>query len=165
MRKIIPAILLLSIVSCKKSAETKTPKVDSVKIIDSINTARNKINDSILSSRAFKDLSGTHTLTHDQVNGSGKITFTKIGQDEYKIYGENKSGSNFVKIEGNARMTSPKNLKFDGTITQSISDYDNGKLDVRKGKRNFSTKDGGKTFKLYESVNNAGFADKIMIKL
>ena len=165
MRKIIPAILLLSIVSCKKSAETKTPKVDGVKIIDSINTARTKINDSILSSRAFKDLSGTHTLTHDQVSGAGKISFTKIGQDEYKISGGNKAGSNFVKIEGNARMTSPKNLKFDGTITQSIFDYDNGKLDVRKGKRNFSTKDGGKTFKLYESVNNAGFADKIMIKL
>ena len=165
MRKIIPAILLLSIVSCKKSAETKTPKVDSTKIIDSINVARTKINDSILSSRTFKDLSGTHTLTHDQVSGAGKISFTKIGQDEYKISGGNKAGSNFVKIEGNARMTSPKNLKFDGTITQSIFDYDNGKLDVRKGKRNFSTKDGGKTFKLYESVNNAGFADKIMIKL
>lgn len=165
MKKLIPVIVLLSIISCKKSEETTTPKVDSVKIIDSINTARTKINDSILSSRAFKDLSGTHTLTHDQVNGSGKITFTKIGQDEYKISGENKSGSNFVKIEGSARMTSPKNLKFDGTITQSISDYDNGKLDVRKGKKNFSTKDGGKTFKLYESVNNAGFGDKILIKL
>lgn len=165
MRKLIPVIVLLSIVSCKKSEETVSPKIDSVKIIDSINEVRTKINDSILSSRAFKDLSGTHTLTHDQVNGSGKITFTKIGQDEYKVYGENKSGSNFVKIEGSARMTSPKNLKFDGTITQSILDYDNGKLDVRKGKKNFSTKDNGKTFKLHESVNNAGFGDKIIIKM
>jgi len=165
MRKLIPVLILFLIVSCKKSEETTTPKVDSVKIIDSINAVRTKINDSILSSRAFKDLSGIHSLTHDQVNGTGKITFTKIGQDQYQVSGENKSGSNFVKIEGSARMTSPKNLKFDGTITQSISDYDNGKLDVRKGKKNFSTKDGGKTFKLYESVNNAGFADKIMIKL
>jgi len=165
MRKLIPVLILFLIVSCKKSEETTTPKVDSVKIIDSINAVRTKINDSILSSRAFKDLSGIHSLTHDQVNGTGTITFTKIGQDQYQVSGENKSGSNFVKIEGSARMTSPKNLKFDGTITQSISDYDNGKLDVRKGKKNFSTKDGGKTFKLYESVNNAGFADKIMIKL
>jgi len=165
MRKLIPVLILFLIVSCKKSEETTAPKVDSVKIIDSINAVRTKINDSILSSRAFKDLSGIHSLTHDQVNGTGKITFTKIGQDEYQVSGENKSGSNFVKIEGSARMTSPKNLKFDGTITQSISDYDNGKLDVRKGKKNFATKDGGKTFKLYESVNNAGFADKIMIKL
>lgn len=165
MKKLVPAIVLWSIVSCKKSEVTISPKIDSVKIIDSINEVRTKINDSIFSSRAFKDLSGTHTLTHDQVNGAGKITFTKIGQDEYKISGENKSGSNFVKIEGSARMTSPKNLKFDGTITQSISGYDNGKLDIRKGKKNFSTKDGGKTFKLYESVNNAGFGDKIIIKL
>ncbi len=164
MRKLIPVIIFFFIISCKKSEETTTPKVDSVKIIDSINVARTKINDSILSSRAYRDLSGTHSLNHDQVNGSGKITFKKIGQDEYKISGENKSGSNFVKIEGRARMTSPKNLKFDGTITQSISEYDNGKLDVRRGKKNFSTKDGGKTFKLYESVNNAGFADKIIIK-
>ena len=165
MKNLLPIAILLSVFSCKKSEKTNSPKVDSTKIIESITAARTKIKDSSLSSRAFKDLSGTHTLTHDQVNGAGKITFTKIGPDEYKISGENKSGSNFVKIEGNARMTSPKNLKFDGTITQSISDYDNGKLDVRKGKRNFSTKDGGKTFKLYESVNNAGFADKIMIKL
>jgi len=165
MRKLISIIVLLSIVSCKKSEEMITPKVDSVKIIDSINKARTKINDSILSSRAFKDLSGTHTLTHDMVKGKGEITFTKIGQDEYKVSGGNKSGSNFVKIQGSARMTSPKNLKFEGTITQSISDYDNGKLDIRKGKKNFSTKDGGKTFKLYEAVNNAGFGDKILIKL
>ncbi len=165
MKKLFPILTLLLIISCKKSEETLTPKVDSAKIIDSINLARTKINDSILSSRSFKDLSGTHSLTHDQVNGSGKISFTKIGQDEYKISGENKAGSNFVKIDGTAKMTSPKNLKFDGTITQSISDYDNGKLDVRKGKKNFSTKDGGKTFKLYESVNNAGFGDKIIIKL
>ena len=165
MKNLLPILILLSILSCKKTEETNIPKVDSAKIIDSINVARTKINDSILASRSFKDLSGTHILTHDQVNGSGKITFTKIGPDEYKIFGENKSGSNFVKIEGSARMTSPKNLKFDGSITQSISDYDNGKLDVRKGKRNFSTKDGGKTFKLYESVNNAGFGDKIWIKL
>lgn len=165
MKNLLPILILLSILSCKKTEETNIPKVDSAKIIDSINVARTKINDSILASRSFKDLSGTHSLTHDQVSGAGKISFTKIGQDEYKVSGENKNGNNFVKIEGYARMTSPKNLKFDGTITQSISDYDNGKLDVRNGKKNFSTKDGGKTFKLYESVNNAGFGDKIIIKI
>ncbi len=165
MKNLLPIAILLSVFSCKKTEETNSPKVDSTKIIDSINIARTKINDSILASRAFKDLSGTHSLTHDMISGNGKISFTKIGQDEYKVSGENKAGSNFVKIEGTARMTSPKNLKFDGIITQSISDYDNGKLDVRKGKRNFSTKDNAKTFRLYESVNNAGFADKIIIKM
>jgi len=165
MKKLFPILTLLLIISCKKTEETNSPKVDSTKIIDSINVARTKINDSILASRAFKDLSGTHILTHDMISGNGKISFTKTGQDEYKISGENKAGSNFVKIEGTARMTSPKNLKFEGKITQSISDYNDGKLDVRNGTRNFSTKDGGKTFKLHESVNQAGFADDIIIKL
>ena len=89
MKNLLPIVILLSIFSCKKSEETNSPKVDSTKIIDSINTARTKINDSILSSRAFKDLSGTHILTHDMIAGNGKISFTKIGQDEYKISGEN----------------------------------------------------------------------------
>ncbi len=165
MKKLFPILTLLLIISCKKTEETNSPKVDSTKIIDSINVARTKINDSILGSRAFKDLSGTHSLTHDMIAGNGKISFTKTSQDEYKISGENKAGSNFVKIEGTARMTSPKNLKFEGKITQSISDYNDGKLDVRNGTKNFSTKDGGKTFKLHESVNQAGFADDIIIKL
>ncbi|WP_312823589.1 hypothetical protein [Epilithonimonas sp.] len=165
MKKLFPILTLLLIISCKKTEETNSPKVDSTKIIDSINVARTKINDSILVSRAFKDLSGTHSLTHDMIAGSGKISFTKTGQDEYKISGENKAGSNFVKIEGTAKVTSSKNLKFNGKISQSISDYDDGKLDVRNGTRNFSTKDDGKTFKLHESVNQAGFADKIIIKL
>jgi len=165
MKKLFPILTLLLIISCKKTEETNSPKVDSTKIIDSINVARTKINDSILASRAFKDLSGTHSLTHDMIAGNGKISFTKTSQDEYKISGENKAGSNFVKIEGTARMTSPKNLKFEGKITQSISDYNDGKLDVRNGTKNFSTKDGGKTFKLHESVNQAGFADDIIIKL
>lgn len=165
MKKLFPILTLLLIISCKKTEEINFSKVDSAKIIDSINVARTKINDSILASRAFKDLSGTHSLTHDMIAGNGKISFAKTGEDQYKISGENKAGSNFVKIEGTAKVTSSKNLKFNGKISQSISDYNDGKLDVRNGTRNFSTKDGGKTFKLHESVNQAGFADDIIIKI
>ena len=165
MRKLFPILILFLIISCNKSAETNVSKVDSSKIIDSINLTRTKINDSILSSRSYKNLEGTHSLTHDMLSGKGKITFKKIGQDEYEVSGKQTDGKQFLIIDGTARMTSPKNLKFEGNIKQSISDNDNGKLDVRSGKRNFSTKDGGKTFKLHESVNNAGFADKIIIKM
>ena len=165
MKNFFPILILLSVISCKKTEETNTSKVDSSKIIDSINVARTKINDSILSSRAFKNIEGTHSLTHDQLSGTGKITFKKTGQDEYQVSGKQSNGKDFLSIDGTARMTSSKNLKFDGSIKLSISEYDNGKLDVRNGKRNFSTKDGGKTFKLHESVNNAGFADKIIIKM
>lgn len=156
---------LILIFSCNKPAEKSISKVDSAKIIDSINLVRTQINDSILGRRGFKNLEGTHILTHDMLKGTGKITFKKISQDEYRISGKQTDGKQFLTIDGTARMTSPKNLKFDGTIKQSISDNDNGKLDVRSGKRNFSTKDGGKTFKLHESVNSSGFADQIIIKM
>ena len=165
MKNFFPILILLSVVSCKKTEETNVSKVDSAKIIDSINVARTKINDSILSSRSFKDLEGTHSLTHDMLKGTGKITFKKIGQDEYQISGKQSDGKQYLTIDGTARMTSSKNLKFEGDIKQSISDNNNGKVDVRSGKKNFSTTDGGKTFKLHESLNNAGFADKIIIKI
>ena len=165
MRKLFPIVILLSIVACKKSENTNISKVDSSKIVDSINKARTKINDSILASRSFKNLEGTHSLTHDMLKGKGKINFKKIGQDKYEISGKQADGKQFLSIDGTARMTSPKNLKFEGNIKQSISENDSGKLDVRSGKRNFSTKDGGKTFKLHESVNSSGFSDQIIIKL
>lgn len=165
MKNFFPILILLSVISCKKTEETNVSKVDSSKIIDSINVARTKINDSILSSRSFKDLEGTHILTHDMLKGTGKITFKKIGQDEYQISGKQSDGKQYLTIDGTARMTSSKNLKFEGDIKQSISDNDNGKVDVRSGKRNFSTTDGGKTFKLHESINSSGFADKIIIKM
>lgn len=165
MKNFFPILILLSVISCKKAEETNVSKVDSSKIIDSINVARTKINDSILSSRSFKNLEGTHVLTHDMLNGTGKITFKKVGQDEYQVSGKQVDGKQYLTIDGTARMTSPKNLKFDGKIKQSISENDNGKLDVRTGKRNFSTKDEGKNFKLHESLNSAGFADKIIIKM
>ena len=99
------------------------------------------------------------------LKGSGKITFKKVGQDQYEISGKQSDGKQFLTIDGTARMTSPKNLKFEGKIKQSISENDNGKLDVRSGKRNFSTKDSGETFKLHESLNTSGFSDKIIIKM
>lgn len=165
MKNLFPIVILIFIFSCKKSENNNISKIDSSKIIDSINLARTKINDSILSSRSFKNLEGTHSLTHDMLKGSGKVTFKKIGQDEYEVSGKQADGKQFLTIVGTARMTSPKNLKFEGDIRQSISDNDNGKLDLRSGKRNFSTTDGGKTFKLHESINSSGFADKIIIKI
>ena len=131
--------------------DNNVSKVDSAKIIDSINLARTKINDSILSKDRFKNWEGTHTLTHDMITGSGKINFTKVGRDEYKISGEIKNGNNYLKINGNGEMRSDKNLSFEGTIKQSISDNDSGKVDTRSGRKTFLSKDGGKTFKLQQS--------------
>ena len=165
MKKLLPILMILSVISCKKSKEANMGKTDSTKIVDSINLARTRINDSILAKRSYKNLEGTHDLSHDLLKGTGEITFKKTGQDAYHVTGKQSDGRQYLSIEGTAKMTSPKNLKFEGSIKQSISENDNGKVDVRTGKRNFSTKDGGKTFKLHESLNSSGFADKIIIKM
>mgnify|MGYP001606088490 CR=1 FL=1 len=164
MKNFFPILILLIVISCKKTEDTNVSKVDSSKIIDSINVARTKINDSILNNRGFKNMEGTHSLSHDMLAGSGNISFKKIDQDKYQISGKHADCKQYLTIDGTARITSPKNLKFEGNIKQSISENDNGKVDVRSGKRNFSTKD-GKTFRLHESVNSSGFADKIIINI
>lgn len=164
MKNILTVIILLSIVACKKSSESVTSKADSVKIIDSINAARTKINDSILSHNRFRDWDGTHILTHDMIAGKGKISFTKTGRDEYQIKGEIRNGKNYLTIEGTGDMLSERHLSFEGTIRQSIRENDNGKTDIRKGRLTFLTKDGGKPFRLQQSVNSSGFSDEIYIK-
>lgn len=157
-------VILLSVISCKKSAETITPKIDSAKIIDSINAARTKINDSILSHHRFQNLEGAHSLTHDMIPGKGRIKFVKIGRDEYKISGEIKNAKDYMRIEGTGAMHSERNFSFVGTIKQSLQDNDNGKLDVRSGRKTFLSKDGGKSFRLQQSINSSGFSDQIYIK-
>lgn len=164
MKKIALLFITLSIISCEKSENVERKKVDSASIIDSINLVRQKINDSIMTTDRYNNLAGEHVLTHNMIKGQGKIDFTKAGKDEYKIKGSLQNGSNYIKVDGTGQMISKNNLRFEGTIKQSINDYENGKLDVRNGKKTFFTKDGGKTFRLYESVNSLGFSDQIYIK-
>jgi len=164
MKKLALFLTILSIVSCKKVEETKNNKVDSTKIIDSINVVRQKINDSILATDRYSNLTGTHILTHNMIKGQGKIDFTKAGKDQYKINGSLQNGNDYIKVDGVGEMISKNNLRFEGTIKQSIHDYESGKLDVRNGKKIFFTKDGGKTFRLHESINSLGFSDQIYIK-
>ncbi|MGV4413795.1 hypothetical protein [Chryseobacterium sp. T1] len=164
MKKLALFLIAFSIFSCKKAEETQSSKVDSTKIVDSINLVRQKINDSIMAKDRYNNLVGTHVLTHDMIKGQGKIDFAKAGKDEYSIKGSLQNGNNYIKIDGVGQMISKNNLKFQGTIKQSIHDYENGKLDVRSGKKIFFTKDGCKTFKLHESVNSFGFSDQIYIK-
>ena len=164
VKKLALLIAAISIVSCKKSENINNSKIDSVKIIDSINTARTKINDSILSHPRFKDWEGSHTFKHDGINGNGKITFKTIGRDEYEMNGEVRNGKNYITISGIGTMRSDKHLSFEGEMKQSLQDVDNGKLDIRKGVKTFLTKDGGETFRLQQKVNSAGFVDFIDIK-
>lgn len=153
-------------ISCSKKGETAlTTKSDSTKIIESINIARTKINDSIQlknQQNHFRDLSGSHKLTHSGIGG-GTVNFKNIGRDLYEVSGTVKSGKNYAKIEGEIKMVNEEFLNFNGKITQSIQENDNGKLDVRTKKTSFAKKGNQKYWRLQNMQNNAGFIDYIDI--
>lgn len=171
MKKIFLLIpILIAAISCQKKDNTtsdSTPsKIDSTAIIDSLNRARTKINDSIRSKNRFPSLSGTHTISHDLI-GKGNVKFTKVGGngDEYLVDGGTKSGKNYLTINGTSSRVSEKHFNFTGKIIQSIQDNDNGKVYTRNATKTFMTKDGGKTWRLQEKdPNPSGFVDIIEIK-
>ncbi|MDQ0592646.1 hypothetical protein QFZ37_001015 [Chryseobacterium ginsenosidimutans] len=154
------------LVSCSKKEATSTSnQTDSTKLVDSINTARTKMNDSIRSKNHFKDFNGNHKFTHNLIKASGSVEFKKIDgeSDHYDISGKITSGKNSVKIKGFMAVVSDKHMNFTGEITQNISENDNGKSYTRKGTKTFMSKDGGKTYRLQDMVNGSGFVDYIDI--
>ncbi|ANF51108.1 hypothetical protein A0O34_11545 [Chryseobacterium glaciei] len=171
MKNLITAIAITTlVVSCsKKDAQSTANQSDSTKIVDSINAARTKINDSIKAKNSennFKDFSGDHKFTYQSQNSStktGSVNFKKMGRDDYDVSGSIKSGEISVTIKGSAVVVSPKHLNFTGEITQSISSDNNGKPYTRKGTKTFMSKDGGKTWRLQDMVNGSGFVDYIDI--
>lgn len=168
MKNTIFLSVLLVIFSCNKKetiSSSETTKIDSTKIIDSINVIRNKINDSIRNKNYFDDLSGSHSLTHNAIHQKGFVDFKKVSGDEYEVNGSIKKESNYLKINGIALRVSDKHFNFTGTIVQSISENDHGKIYTRKGTKTFLSKDGGKTWRLQDMINSSGFVDYIDIKL
>jgi len=162
----IAAVLALFVSCSKKEAASTADGKDSTRVMDSINTAHTRINDSIRSQNRFKDFSGEHTFTHNLIKAKGSVTFRKVEgeRDRYNVSGEVKSGKDYVTIAGTAHAVSDKHLNFSGTIRQSISENDNGKPYLRKGSKTFMSKDGGKTYRLQDMVNGSGFVDYIDIQ-
>jgi hypothetical protein len=167
MKNFLTAIAVsFLIVSCsKKETTSNSNQIDSTQIVDSINAARTKINDSIKSKNHFKDFNGNHKFTHNLIKNSGSVDFKKIDgeRDHYNVSGTITSGKNAVKIKGFMAVVSDKHMNFTGEITQSISSDDNGKPYTRKGTKTFLSKDGGKTYRLQDMVNGSGFVDYIDI--
>ena len=168
MKKILLLVSILLLAACNKNTESANQtNVDSTKIIDSINAVRAKYNDSIKalnSQNRFPDMSGEHKLTYSSQGSdqmSGIATFTKSGRDEYEVKGSAEKGSNFIRINGNAKRVSQKHFTFTGEIQQSIKMNNNGKIYTRKGKQTFASK--GNYFRLQDMVNDAGFVDYIDI--
>lgn len=167
MKKYLFIFCMISLISCsKKGSEITGTKSDSTKIIESINIIRTKINDSIKirnERNIFRDLSGSHKFTHNGIDNAGNVHFKKIGRDLYQISGGAKSGKNYVKIEGELKMVSEEFLNFDGKITQSIQENDNGKTDLRTKKTTFAKKGKNKFWRLQNMQNSSGFVDYIDI--
>jgi hypothetical protein len=68
-----------------------------------------------------------------------------------------------MHIQGTIKIVSDKHMNFTGSISESISENDNGKPYVRQGTKTFMSKDGGKTYRLQDMVNGSGFVDYIDI--
>jgi hypothetical protein len=167
MKNFLTAITVLTLlVTCSKKETMPAPdKADSTKIVDSINAARTKINDSIRSINHFKDFSGTHTFTHNSIKNSGSVHFEKIKgeSDHYNVKGDIKSGKSYVHIDGFMAVVSDKHMNFTGNISESVAESENGKLYVRRETKTFLSKDGGKTYRLQDMVNGSGFVEYIDI--
>lgn len=164
MKKITALIIFLLFLSCIKDNNSTQVRSETDRKTDSINNFRTKYNDSITVLNAknhFRDLSGNHILKHSSFSKNGNAVFQNTGRDLYKVSGGIKSGKNYVKIEGEIKMVSEEFLNFTGKITQSISENENGKVDVRDKKTIFAKKGNQKYWRLQNRMNDAGFTDDI----
>ena len=165
MKKLSFIALTFAFIACNKTAENSSKKIDSTKIIDSMNAVIQKHNDSIKSlnnKNNFGDLSGSHKLSFTNDDGlsfSGSISFTKIMSDGYEVKGSAKSGKNSLKIDGKADRVSAKHINFYGKITQTI----NGKTESKKQSNTFRDEGKGEFFRLQQKINAQGFVDYIDI--
>ena len=93
-----------------------------------------------------EDLAGSHNLTLQWISwqAPGKVTFTPIGKDQYKIKGEQKGRKSnnecqdcFLTINGTIEKITPKTLRFTGRIESSIHHIQNGDPCVKEGTFDF----------------------------
>lgn len=164
MKRLLLPFLALALLSCNKNVERYEQKklADTLRIIDSINAARTVYNDSIRvlnGKNIYRDLSGSHRLTHSEISAPGKVFFTKTARDEYKISGKAASGSDFVEVNGKVELVTEKYLNFEGVIFQKIQ----GKPYKRSAKTSFKDEKKGSFWRMQNKVNSDGFVDHIDI--
>lgn len=165
MKKLLLIPLVFAIISCNKNGENNSKKIDSAKIIDSMNAVIMKHNDSIRAlnnKNHFDDLSGSHQLTFSADDGTtltGTVNFTKIMSDGYEVKGSAKSGNNSLIINGKADRVTKKHINFYGEIKQSI----NGKTESKSKNNTFRDEGKGNFFRLQQKINSEGFVDYIDI--
>lgn len=165
MKTIVSLALLSLMLSCSKKQTTDTDINNDSKQIESLNTVRQKINDSINlknEQNIFADLSGFHSLTFlsdDSPKLTGQVNFSKIGRDQYEVTGSAEKGKNNLKITGIIKRVSEKHLNFTGKIEQNIQ----GTYYARTEKTTFYNEGKGNFWRLQNKINGSGFVDYIDI--
>lgn len=158
MKQIFFYCLLIAVVSCNKSSNSKDANTKT----DSLNEIIAKKNDSIRkinNTDFYADWSGKHKLTHNSISKNGEINFLKTGKDEYKVSGSINSGKNNLKITGTMKLVSDDYMNLDGEIIQNITQ--DGAEFIRKENNTFKKQ--GKFWRLQNKINGAGFVDYIDI--
>ena len=103
---------------------------------------------------------GTHMFTvqwigWDDLKHAGKAQIHKKEGDLYSVKGEQRSkdGKGFVTIDGTLKVTSPKELLFEGTIRTQASDENQGNVCEKTGTYHFLSTQGRKYWRLQEMDN------------
>jgi len=117
--------------------------------LDSIRNANQQDLNTDIETETVKDendLSGKHNLTLQWISwqAPGKVTFTPIGKDEYKIEGQQKGTKSntecsecYLNIQGTIEKISPKVLRFTGFIESSVPYIQNGEPCIKEGTFDF----------------------------
>lgn len=166
MKRTVAVLSLVLFWSCtKKESSDQDTLSPEAKKIESINTVRQKMNDSIAiknQQNKFKDLSGDHQLKFSSDEAAalkGTLTFTKTGRDLYDVSGKASSGKNTLSVKGTVKRVSEKHLNFEGEIVQNI----NGNTYRRTDKTTFFDEGKGNFWRLQNKINGSGFVDYIDI--
>lgn len=105
------------------------------------------------------DKEGTHPISLQWIGWDkpGSATISPMEDGWYSINGsqQNKNGD-YLKIEGQIRRLSAKELQFDGIIETKVSYNNGGEVCIKKGKQSFYAKGDRKYFRLQNMENCAG---------
>lgn len=114
-------------------------------------------------SSSLKNLSGNHNLTLQWISWDkpGNINFKKIGENKYKVSGNQKRGADYLKVEGEITQISNTELAFEGTIETKIAS--NGGKCLRTGPQTFLVTQNRKYWRMQNMEHCFGLTDYVDI--
>lgn len=103
---------------------------------------------------------GKHSLTLQWISWEipGSVTITKIGDNKYKIEGQqiSQENSDYLKISGIIVPVSSKELSFEGTIRHRVAGNNGSQECVKTGRQTFLSTQGRKYWRMQDMTNCEG---------